>query len=101
VIRHVVALQLASKDPVARREHSMRIKSDLEGLADAVQGILAIDVHLDLGVVATHWPIVLIADYDSTDSLDSYQDHPRHKNIVDWMNSGIVSDRAIVDFELT
>jgi hypothetical protein len=76
------------------------IKSDLEGLVDAVQGILAIDVHLDFGVAATHWPILRIADYVSTDSLDAHQIHPRHKNNVDWMNSGIVSDRAIVDFEL-
>jgi len=98
VIRHIVALQLASTDPVVRREQAATIKERLEELVDVDPGVLAITVFFDLGEVATHWPLVLVSDFSTAQSLDAYQMHPRHRAVVEWMNQGVVSDRAVIDF---
>jgi hypothetical protein len=100
MIRHVVALQLVASEANTRTQHAHEIQRRLEALDDLNDGILAINVHFDLGEVATHWPVILIADYTTTESLDDYQTHPRHRAVIEWMNSGVVSERAVVDYEL-
>ncbi|HSN02406.1 MAG TPA: Dabb family protein [Acidimicrobiales bacterium] len=98
MIRHVVALELAATDSEVRRRHAEAIKSRLEALADVDQGIIDISVHFDLGLVESHWPLVLVADYVDYDSLESYQAHPRHVEVLAWMNDGVISARAVVDY---
>ena len=98
MIRHIVAFQLASDDLDTRERHVAEMRSRLEALADAVPGIITIAVHEDLGVVASHWPLILVSDFESSDALDQYQTHPRHRAVVDWMNHGIVTDRVVVDY---
>lgn len=100
MIRHVVALQLAATDVDVRSLHAEEIKTRLEALADVVPGIIHIAVHFDLGLIATHWPLVLVADYVDNDALEAYQAHPRHGNVLAWMNDGVVSGRAVVDYAL-
>ena len=98
MIRHVVALQLAATDGDVRRRHADEIKSRLEALADVDPGIIDIAVHFDLGLVKSHWPLVLVADYVDNDSLETYQANPRHVEVLAWMNDGVVSARAVVDY---
>ena len=100
MIRHVVALQLAATDSEVRRRHAEEIKARLEALADVDPGITDIAVHFDLGLVESHWPLVLVADYVDNDALEAYQAHPRHGNVLAWMNDGVVSGRAVVDYAL-
>lgn len=100
MIRHVVALQLHASDPVERRRLARDIKTRLEALRGLNEGVLAIDVHLERRDAPPHWPLVLIADFADEDSLDHYQSHARHRDVLDWLNGGVVSDRAVVDFEI-
>ena len=100
MIRHVVALQLAATEEDARRSDALEIKSRLEGLAQVVPGIVDIAVHFDVGLVASHWPLVLVADYRDNAALEAYQAHPRHLEVLAWMNDGVVSGRAVVDYEI-
>jgi hypothetical protein len=100
MIRHVVAFRLSAEDDVERREQVAEIKLRLEALCDVVPGVINIEVHSDLGLIATHWHAVLVADYESNDVLEAYQAHPRHLEVIRWMNQGVVTDRAVVDFEV-
>jgi hypothetical protein len=100
MIRHVVAMQLAASAAHTRTEHAHEIQRRLEALHDVNDGILAINVYFDLGEVATHWPVILVADCSTTQSLDDYQAHPRHRAVVEWMNTSVVSERAVVDYEM-
>jgi hypothetical protein len=101
VIRHVVAFELAAEEETARRRDALDFAARLEGLRDVVEGVLAINVHHDLGLVTSHWPLVLVADFESLEVLEAYQSHPRHREVIDWANDGVVANRAVVDFELT
>ncbi len=100
MIRHVVALQLAAIDVTDRRHQAEEIKSRLEALADVDDGLLDITVYFDLGLVESHWPVLLVVDFTDNDALLAYQAHPRHVEVVEWMNNGIVSGRVVVDIEV-
>ena len=98
MIRHIVAFQLASKDPGARQRHATEIRTRLEALVGVIPGLVALEVHEDLGVVDSNWPIVLVSEFESSDALGQYQIDPRHRAVVAWMNDGIVVDRVVVDY---
>ena len=98
MIRHIVVFQLAAADPDARRGHVAEMRSRLEALADIVPGVISIRVHEDVGAVASHWPLVLDSEFESSEALEQYQVHPRHRAVVDWMNDGVVVDRVVIDY---
>jgi hypothetical protein len=100
MIRHVVALRLSAEEDAERLEQAVEVASRLEALADVVPGVISIRVHRDLGLVATHWPLVLVGDFEDIEALEAYQVHPRHLEVLEWMNQGVVTGRAVVDFEL-
>ena len=98
MIRHIVAFQLTAADPDVRKRHVTEMRGRLEALVDAVPGVVSIEVHEDLGTVASHWPVILVSDFETTEALEQYQVHPSHRAAVDWMNDGIVADRVVVDY---
>ena len=98
MIRHIVAFQLTTDDPDTRKRHATEIRARLEALVDAVPGVDSIEVHEDLGTVASHWPVILVSDFETAEALEQYQMHPSHRAVVDWMNDGIVADRVVVDY---
>lgn len=100
MIRHVVALQLNADEPLRRARDAEEVKRRLEELSDVNSGIISIDVYFDLGEISAHWPLLLVADYSSRESLEEYQRDPRHRDVVQWMNDGVVSDRVVIDFEI-
>lgn len=99
MIRHVVAFQLLAESPEQRATDAAGIRSILEPLKDEIPGVLALDVRFDLGLVATHWPVILISDYPDNATLEAYQAHPAHREAIAWINT-VVADRAVVDFEV-
>ena len=100
MIRHIVSFQLRAEDPELRAQHVRELTTRLEGLVDVAPGILSIRVHPDLGLSHGHWPLILVSEFESLDSLETYLAHPRHVDVVDWAIDGIVSERAVVDFDL-
>lgn len=100
MIRHIVALQLSAGDDATRHHHASEMKRRLEELIDVVPGIASLEVHFDLGLVEIHWPVVLVSDFAPIEALEDYQAHPRHLEVVAWMNAGVVANRAVVDYKL-
>ncbi len=98
MIRHIVAFRLVAEDPDTRRRDAAEMRTRLEALVDVVPGVLAIEVHEDLGTRATNWSVILVSEFESSEALGAYLVHPRHQAVVSWMNDGIVSDRVAVDY---
>jgi hypothetical protein len=99
MIRHIVALRLSGASETDRDEQFVQAKARLEALADVVPGVVSIRLGHDLGLIASHWPVVLVADFADNAALEAYQAHPRHVEVLAWLNDGIVVDRATVDYD--
>jgi Stress responsive A/B Barrel Domain len=101
VIRHIVAFELTAHDEPQRSHDATQVIERLEALRDVVAGVIDLRVHRDVGLVAAHWPLVLVADFEDFDALEAYQTHPRHVAFIDWANAGVIAERAIVDFDVS
>ena len=99
MIRHLVTFQLAHTDEPTRQRHAREMKQRLEALLDVVPGVERLEVHFDLGHVASHWPVVLVSDFASVRALDAYQTNAHHLEVVAWMNDGVITERSVVDYE--
>jgi quinol monooxygenase YgiN len=98
MIYHIVSFELASTDPATGASHANEIIRRLEALGD-LPGVVSLRVHRDLGLVAGHWPLVLVGSYTDLAALEAYQSDPRHREVVAWMNDGVVSARSTVDYD--
>jgi hypothetical protein len=99
MIRHIVAFKLSATDEAQRTTDADGIREHLSALLGVIPGVRDLAVHRDLGLVDTHWDVVLVSDHDDNAALEGYQAHPAHKDASAWIST-VVTDRAIVDFEL-
>lgn len=99
MVRHVVAFRLRAKDATQRAAESQRIQEDLQSLRGRIDEILDLHVGIDLGLVDGHWEVVLVSDFSDNATLERYQAHPDHVRVAQGI-SGLISDRAIVDYDL-
>jgi hypothetical protein len=99
VIRHVVAFRLKAADAAQRAADAQRIQDELQSLRGRIDEILDLHVGLDLGLVGGHWEVVLVSDFADNAALERYQAHPDHVRVAQGI-SGLMSDRAVVDYDL-
>ncbi len=101
MIRHIVSFRLLASDPAQRHAHSRELRDRLEALRDVDAGVVELGVFFDVGEDEKHWPVILVSTFADREALARYQVHPRHREVVAWMNDGVVGERAAVDYLLT
>jgi len=99
MIRHIVSFRMRSTDSTQKSLDIASMRSALIALLGVIPDLTRIDVHSDLNIVPGHWDAVLISEHPSNASLEAYQAHPAHREVVTLINS-LVEDRAVVDFEV-
>jgi hypothetical protein len=98
MIRHIVTWRLAATDPEQRRVDAEGIKSRLEGLRGVVPAE-RIDVGIDLGETDGNWQAVLDSDFATREDLASYQSHPAHREVAEFVGS-VTEARSCVDYQV-
>jgi hypothetical protein len=98
VIRHIVEFRLSATEPAQRVLDAEFIREQLTDLVGVVPTVRSIIVAPDLGLVKTHWDVVLVSEHDSNAHLEAYQSHPAHVEAAALVAT-VVADRAIVDYE--
>ncbi len=99
MIRHVVLFALAAEDPTQKQRIAQEMKERMEPLASAIPGVRRLEVGFDMGRVPGHWDVVLVSEHESDAALEAYQVHPRHLEVLDFVNS-VVRQKACVDHVL-
>ncbi len=97
MIRHIVVFKLKASEENVIEADFQNIKSKLEALTVAHEGIKSLDVYRGMGLVDFHWEVVLVGDYESQEALDAYQVHPLHQEFVKWV-ADYITDRVAIDF---
>ena len=99
MIRHIVLLKLDAEDTELRAEHARILTERIEALGDIVPGLRSVRVDPDLGGIATHYDLALVAEHDDRQALEVYQTHPAHVEVAEWIRT-VASIRAVVDADL-
>jgi len=80
-----------------KAENAQTAKELLESLNGQIPGLLHLEVGINCVVGPGAFDIVLVSDLESRETLDVYQDHPKHQAVIPFMKS-IASQRAAVDY---
>ncbi len=100
MIKHIVMWKLKdSARGVSKEENAMELKSVLEDLKSKIDVIKEIEVGIDFNKSAAAYDVALYSVFDSRDDLQTYQKHPEHVKVVDFVNE-IRDERVVVDYEI-
>jgi len=92
MIKHIVMWKLRDK------ADAMEIKDKLEALKGKIPGLLHIEVGIDFLGSEQSADVVLHAELENREALESYQMHPEHQAVVPLVKAAAIA-RTVVDYE--
>jgi hypothetical protein len=97
MIRHIVMWDVVGETERERNDARLRVKTVFEGLRGRIPGMTRVEVGADCSNVDYACDLVLIADFESREALDSYATHPEHTRVREEL-TGLRIARHQVDF---
>ena len=99
MIRHVISWKLAAEDAAGKDAAFAELAEGFGALPHLIPEIKSLQLGRDIDETDGNWDVVLIVDYENTDDLEIYQQHPEHKKVAALVKS-VTTARSAVDFEL-
>lgn len=98
MIKHIVMWQLKEEaHGNDKATNAQLIKEKLEALRGKVEGLLKIEVGIDV-LGGGNYDVVLNSELQNKEALNSYQNHPLHQAILPFVREAVES-RCAVDYE--
>lgn len=101
MIKHIVFFGLVENaNGKSKAEHALVIKNELENLANLIPEIIKIEVGINHpDAPQGNYDIALYSEFESFETLNTYQEHPEHKRVAAYIGS-VKTTRAAVDYEV-
>ena len=99
MIRHIVMWKFRRDLEETPQEIACEMKSRLEALKGKIDGLLAIEVGVNIKETASSFDAVLTADFTSFEAMEAYKINPLHVVISDYCK-GRRLERVDVDYEI-
>ena len=96
-VRHVVCITWT---PEARPEDIAAASDAVAALPELIPDIRAFSVGRDLGLAPGTADLAIVADFDSADAWQRYEDHPEHQRVLGQHLRPLMAARAAVQFDL-
>ena len=97
MIRHIVTWNYGSGlTDAENKENALRIKTGLESLAQRIDGVIEIHVHIN-ELSSSNRDMLLDSLFESEDALAAYQIHPEHKEVSSFIGT-VLENRACFDY---
>lgn len=100
MIKHIVFFRLADEaEGKSKRENAQIIKQGLLALLDKVPVLKSEKVGINIpNAKKTDYDICLECEFESWEDADTYQNHPEHLKVADYITKCRTA-RAAVDYE--
>ena len=99
MIRHIVMWKFRRDLEETPQQIAQEMKSRLEALRGEIDGLLALEVGVNLVETASSYDAVLTADFPTWEAMEAYKVHPLHVVVVEYCKPRCAS-RVDVDYEL-
>lgn len=96
MLRHIVMWTLKDE---SKSKNAEIIKEQLEALQGEIEGLIKVEVGIDLSSIESNFDVVLISDFDDEAALNAYQIHPLHKEAGAFIKT-VATGRSCVDYML-
>jgi ATP phosphoribosyltransferase len=98
MIKHIVMWKLKDNaEGCTKEENAEKIKSLLEKLKGKIDEIKYLEVGINVNSSDSAFDAVLVSEFESLETLNSYQVNPEHKKVSAFVKSVRV-DRKVVDY---
>lgn len=97
MVRHIVTWNF--KDGFTEnknKENAQKIKLSLESLAQVIDGVVELNVHID-PLPSSNRDLILNSLFQSEEALSTYQAHPEHQKIGTFIGT-VMQNRSCVDY---
>ncbi|NTU97637.1 MAG: Dabb family protein [Chlorobiaceae bacterium] len=99
MIKHIVIWRLKDFAEGNQKEvNAAIVKRKLESLSGRIPGMSLIEAGIDFSRSDSSGDIVLYCEFSGRDALDTYQKHPEHVAIKDFIGN-VTQERRVVDYE--
>ena len=99
MIKHVVMWKLKEEaEGKTALENMEWIRDHLYALDGVISQLRSIQIGFDVTHAAGSYDLVLITEFDNTTDMKTYNDHPEHQKVVQFIRK-VVDSRIACDFE--
>ena len=100
MIKHMVMWTITEGEtPRVKFERMAEMKSRLLNLKDEIRELRSMEVFFNSPAAPQdNYDVVLICEFDSWADLESYQMHPEHQKVVEYVKN-VRKSRACIDIE--
>jgi hypothetical protein len=99
MIKHIVVWKLKeSAHGNSKKQNALLIKQKLESLNGKIDGMITMEVGINISDTENSADIVLYSAFESKKDLDNYQNHLEHKALMPFIKEAR-SERWMVDYE--
>lgn len=96
MVKHIVMYKLKpSAEGADKKTNAIQMKKKLEGLQSVVPGSFKIEVGINYNPGG--YDVVLYSEFNDHDALETYQLHPEHLRVKEFIHS-VISDRVVADY---
>ena len=100
MVKHIVMWKLKEEaEGRSREENAGVIKEALEALNGEIDGLLKMEVGIDISGTDSSADIVLYSEFISKKALDEYQVNPKHEAVKPLVGK-TTCERQMVDYEV-
>ena len=98
MIRHIVFWTLQEEaEGRTKSENAVVMKQMLDSLKNSIPQIIELETGINFNTTDTAWDIALWSAFASNEDLDTYQKHPAHLKVVEFIRK-IRNQRAVIDY---
>lgn len=100
MIKHIVCWKLKEEaHGNSKPVNAQQIKEKLEALKGQIEGLISIEVGINIPEYPANHDVVLYSELESKEALEYYQNHPLHQALLPFIREA-VSNRVAVDYEI-
>lgn len=97
MFKHIVMWNLADvAEGYSRDQNARKIKSDLEALPAVIDGILKLEVGININPKG--YDLVLYSEFVTAEAMAAYDTHPAHCKCRDYIRK-VITERVVADYE--
>lgn len=100
MIKHIVMWKLKDfSEGADREENARKIKEKLEALIPIIKEVKKLEVGINFEKSDMAYDVVLYSEFENERELDTYQNHPEHQNVVQFIVK-VKERRVVVDYRV-
>jgi hypothetical protein len=100
MIKHIVLWRLKEfAEGLPKQENALKVKAMLEDMRGKIPGMLKLEVGLNFEGSDSASDVSLYSEFESRNALDTYQIHPVHMKVKEFLPL-VRTERRVIDYEV-